>query len=118
MTDHTDYQSSEPKSSTTIPSIGSSLLAEGRIETELGHRYLIKPLAKSVILAPLPNRETKDLVHCLTYIPRNQNYVFLNTAINHPMIYHRKENESLDEGLERLVLKPGEPIGVIIQILD
>lgn len=116
MTNHTDCQNSDTTSQDTTTSIGSLLYPIGKEITEFGVKFYIKPLQESVTIAPSQNRETKDLIHCISYIPKNQNYIFLQRAINHPMIYHQKENERREEGLELLELTNNEPIGIIIQI--
>ena len=115
MTKNITSQNLDTISQNTTIDIGSFVKVTHLKIEEYGIRYFINPLPKSVIIAPLIENETKDLPHSLLHIPANQNYVFIKPTYNIPSVYQELENQ--EEDISHLILKKGDSIGKIIQIL-
>ena len=118
MAKNIDYPKSNMQLRSTTTDTRNLLLIQKMEVTEYGIKFYIEPSPKLRICQPLQSNEMKDLIHSCLIIPQNQDYVFINTAINHPMIYHQKESERRDEDLERLIPKEGEPIAQVIMEVE
>ena len=87
--------------------------------SEDGLDLLIKPFNKSVIFHPSDPLKKKDI--SLAYgqtIIAYQEWFQVDTKRDHPMIYEKKNLESLDVDISHLTLKEGDVLGSVIAILD
>ena len=84
-----------------------------------GLHLLIKPFKKSVIFHPSEHLKKKDfsLAYGQTIIAY-QEWFQVDTKRDHPMIYEKKNLESLDVDISHLTLKEGDVLGNVIAILD
>lgn len=86
--------------------------------TEFGIKFFINPSQKYRICMPLQNNEQKDLIQSLSIIPPYQNYILINTAINHPMTYHKANKDITPQEIQNNIPQIGQPLLKVIKEFD
>ena len=119
MTTNEDFPSSDIASRSITPEKGSSIVVQRVKVSKDGLHLLIKPFSKSVIFHPSERLGKMDIT--LGYgqtIIAYQEWFQVTTKHDHPMVYEKKNLESLDVDISHLTLKEGDVLGSVIAILD